>query len=55
VQLAQTQTNRTYTYNFTWDPAAPVQTGAVTVVAIGVDAQGDAVFATNGFAINIVP
>jgi len=53
--LAQTQTNRTYTYNFTWDPAAPVQTGAVTVVAIGVDAQGDAVFASGGQVVNIVP
>jgi hypothetical protein len=52
--LAQTQTNRTYTYNFTWDPAAPVQTGAVGVVAIGVDAQGDAV-STAGQIVNIVP
>ena len=45
VSLAQTQTTRTYTYTFTWDPAAPVPVGAVTVHAIGVDAQGDAVLA----------
>jgi hypothetical protein len=54
-QPVQTQTNRTYTYNFTWDPDAPVQTGNVTVAAIGVDAQGDAVFATGGPAVVIVP
>ena len=54
VVLAQTQTNRTYTYSFTWDPAAPVQTGAVAVIAIGVDAQGDGVF-TNSVNVNIVP
>ena len=54
VTLAQTQTNRTYTYTIIWDPAAPVQTGAVGVVAIGVDAQGDAV-ATTGIVVNIVP
>lgn len=53
--LAQTQTNRTYTYNFTWDPAAPVQTGSVTVAAIGVDAQGDAVFAFGAQTVTIVP
>ena len=53
--LAQTQTNRTYTYSFTWDPAAPVQTGAVTVIALGIDAQGDAVFASGGQAVTIVP
>jgi hypothetical protein len=55
VVLAQTQTNRTYTYSFVWDPAAPVQTGAVTVVAIGVDAQGDGVFAAGGASVTIVP
>ncbi|HEX6314741.1 MAG TPA: Ig-like domain-containing protein [Gemmatimonadaceae bacterium] len=54
-QLAQTQTNRTYTYSLVWDPAAPVQTGAVTIVAIGVDAQGDGVFGTGGPAVTIVP
>jgi hypothetical protein len=53
--LAQTQTNRTYTYSFVWDPAAPVQTGAVQVVSIGVDAQGDAVFGSGGAVITIVP
>jgi hypothetical protein len=52
--LAQTQTNRTYTYNFTWDPAAPTQTGAVNVVAIGVDAQGDGVL-TAAQVVTIVP
>ncbi|HJU75999.1 MAG TPA: Ig-like domain-containing protein [Gemmatimonadaceae bacterium] len=41
--LAQTQTQRTYTYSFSWDPDAAVPVGAVTVQAIGVDAQGDAV------------
>jgi hypothetical protein len=53
--LAQTQTNRTYTYSFVWDPAAPVQTGAVQVVSIGVDAQGDAVFGSGGIVVTIVP
>jgi hypothetical protein len=53
--LSQTITNRTYTYNFTWDPAAPVQTGNVTVVGLGIDAQGDAVFATNATSVTIVP
>jgi hypothetical protein len=54
VTLAQTQTNRTYTYTLVWDPAAPVQTGAVGVTAIGVDAQGDAV-STVGVSVTIVP
>jgi hypothetical protein len=54
VVLAQTQTNRTYTYSFVWDPAAPVQTGTVFVTAIGVDAQGDAV-ATVAVGVTIVP
>lgn len=44
--LAQTQTQRTYTYTFVWDPDASVPAGALTVAAIGVDAQGDAVFST---------
>jgi|SoiMethySBSTD1v2_1073268.scaffolds.fasta_scaffold02577_1 hypothetical protein len=52
--LAQTQTNRTYTYSFTWDPAAPVAAGAVPVMAVGVDAQGDAVV-TAGVSVTIVP
>ena len=41
--LAQTVTNRTYTYTIVWDPDAAVPVGAVNVVALGVDAQGDAV------------
>ena len=41
--LAQTVTNRTYTYTFVWDPDAAVPVGAVNVVALSVDAQGDAV------------
>lgn len=41
--LAQDLLNRTYTYNFVWDPGATVPVGAVTIEAIGVDAQGDAV------------
>ena len=46
--LAQTPTTRTYTYTFTWDPDANVPSAAlpgatVAVMAIGVDAQGDAV------------
>lgn len=52
--LAQTQTQRTYTYSLTWDPAAPVQTGTVNVMAVGVDAQGDAVV-TAGATVTIVP
>ncbi len=43
VVLAQTSTNRTYTYTVVWDPDAAVPVGAVTVVALGVDALGDAV------------
>jgi hypothetical protein len=46
VSLAQTQTTRTYTYKLTWDPAAPVPPGNITVFAIGVDAQGDAVMSS---------
>jgi hypothetical protein len=46
--LRQTSTPaRFYTYDvpvFVWDPDAAVPVGAVNVVAIGVDAQGDAVF-----------
>jgi hypothetical protein len=42
VVLAQTVTNRTYTYTFVWDPDATIVPGG-TVVALGVDAQGDAV------------
>ena len=46
--LAQTPTTRTYTYTFVWDPDANVPSAAlpgasVAVMAIGVDAQGDAV------------
>lgn len=53
--LAQTPSTRTYTYTFVWDPAAGTTTGAaVPVVAIGVDAQGDAVFAA-ATTIVIVP
>ena len=52
--LAQTPTQRTYTYSFVWDPAAPVPTGSVLVTAVGVDAQGDAVAATGVF-VTIVP
>jgi hypothetical protein len=52
--LAQTPTQRTYTYTFTWDPAAPVPAGSILVTAIGVDAQGDAVAATGVF-VTIVP
>jgi hypothetical protein len=52
--LAQTQTNRTYTYSFVWDPAAPLPASPVTVVAIGVDAQGDAVL-TGTQVVTYVP
>jgi len=52
--LAQTQTNRIYTYKFTWDPDAAVPLGAVPIVAIGVDAQGDAVL-TVGTTVSTVP
>ena len=54
VLLAQTPSQRTYTYSFVWDPAAPVPTGSVLVTAIGVDAQGDAV-ASTGVFVTIVP
>jgi hypothetical protein len=52
--LAQTQTNRTYTYTIVWDPDAAVPVGAVTVVAIGVDAQGDGVL-TGTQTVTTVP
>jgi hypothetical protein len=54
VQLAQTPTQRTYTYTFVWDPDAAVQTGAVNVRFVGVDAQGDAVHTTIQ-VVNVVP
>lgn len=41
--LSQTPTTRTWTYDVTWDPDANVPLGTVHVVAVGVDAQGDAV------------
>ncbi|HEV8364257.1 MAG TPA: Ig-like domain-containing protein [Gemmatimonadaceae bacterium] len=52
--LAQTQTNRTYTYTLVWDPDAAVPVGAVSVVAIGVDAQGDGVL-TGTQTVTTVP
>jgi len=52
--LAQTPTTRTWTYTFVWDPAAPVTAAVNTVLAIGVDADGDAV-GTAGAAILLVP
>jgi len=49
--LAQTPTTRTYTYSFVWDPDANVPSAAlpgatVAVMAVGIDAQGDAVKTT---------
>ena len=41
--LNQTVTNRTWTYKFVWDPDATITNGANTIIAIGIDAQGDAV------------
>jgi len=57
--LAQGPAIRTYTYTFVWDPDASVPAAAfpgasVAVMAIGIDAQGDAVRTTPG-AVNIVP
>ena len=57
--LAQTPTTRTYTYTFVWDPDANVPSAAlpgasVAVMAIGIDAQGDAVRTTPG-SVLIVP
>ena len=52
--LAQTPTTRTYTYSFVWNPAAPVTNAVNTVLAVGVDANGDAVGATPA-AIVLVP
>lgn len=53
VVLAQTITNRTYTYTFVWNPDATIVPGG-TVVALGVDAQGDAVL-TATQPVTIVP
>lgn len=51
--LNQTVTNRTWTYTFSWDPGAEVPTNATTnVIAIGIDAQGDAV-RTAGVVVNV--
>jgi len=46
---------RTWTYTFTWDPEASVPVNATTnVIAIGIDAQGDAV-RTAGIQVNVAP
>jgi hypothetical protein len=51
--LNQTVTNRTWTYTFSWDPDSTIPTNAaLPVVAIGIDAQGDAVV-TAGFTVNV--
>jgi hypothetical protein len=51
--LNQTVTNRTWTYTFSWDPDATVPTNATTnVIALGIDAQGDAV-RTAGVVVNV--
>jgi hypothetical protein len=52
--LSQTPTQRFWTYTLTWDPGAAVPLGVVAVMAIGVDAQGDAV-QTAPQGINTVP
>ncbi|HSE54024.1 MAG TPA: hypothetical protein VLB00_17680, partial [Gemmatimonadales bacterium] len=52
--LAQTVSNRTYTYTIVWNPDAAVPVGAVNVVALGVDAQGDAVL-TAAQVVTTVP
>lgn len=53
--LTQTPTNRTWTFTFVWNPdAATVQVGAVTIVAIGVDSQGDAVLTATA-SVTTVP
>jgi hypothetical protein len=57
--LAQTPTTRTYTYTFVWDPdanvpSAPLPGASVNVMAVGVDAQGDAVQTVTA-AVLIVP
>jgi hypothetical protein len=53
--LNQTVANRTWTYTFTWDPDATVAVNAATnVIAIGIDAQGDAV-RTTGITVNVAP
>jgi hypothetical protein len=45
---------RTWTYSFTWNPDSSVPENATTnVIAIGVDAQGDAVI-TNVVVVNVV-
>lgn len=52
--LAQSPTTRTYTYSIVWNPASPVTAAVNTVVAIGVDSNGDAVLTGTG-AIVLVP
>lgn len=43
--IAQTPTNRTFTYQFVWNPETGVPVGNFPVAGIGVDAHGDAVMA----------
>jgi hypothetical protein len=51
--LAQGTTVRTWTYTLTWDPDATVPVGAVNIVAIGVDTQGDAVMSNAVGAVTV--
>jgi hypothetical protein len=51
-QLNQTVTNRTWTYKFSWDPDGTIPNGANTIIAIGIDAQGDAV-RTTGVTVTV--
>jgi hypothetical protein len=54
VTLTATATTRVYTYTIVWDPDASVPAGVTTVVALGVDAEGDAVL-TNTVTVTVVP
>lgn len=53
--LSQTATSRLWTYSVVWNPGSAVPVGAVTVTAIGVDSNGDAVLAGMPQVVTTVP
>lgn len=52
--MTQTAISRTWAYDLTWNPDATVPVGTVAVVAIGVDAEGDAVL-SGAIVLTTVP
>lgn len=52
--LLQTQTDRFWTYTFTWDPAAPTPVGTVSIVAVRTE-YGGSFFNSASQIVTIVP